>query len=95
MRRRVFAERKSTRRSVQIVIAVSVGLAVALAIFDHRFLTPYDGAVGQLMLAIVAAVYAAGILWLRKLAKFEMPERLLVAAGQPGVHAGAGAEVAR
>lgn len=95
MRRKVFAERKSTRRSVQIVIAVSVGLAVALAIFDHRFLTPYDGVVGQLMLAVVAAVYAAGILWLRKLAKFEPPERLLVAAGQAAVPAGAGAEVAR
>jgi Flp pilus assembly protein TadB len=85
MRRKVFAERKSTRRSVQIVIAVSVGLAVALAIFDHRFLTPYDGVVGQLMLAVVAAVYAAGILWLRKLAKFEAPERLLVAAGRAEV----------
>lgn len=85
MRRKVFAERKATRRSVQIVIAVSVGLAVALAIFDHRFLTPYDGVVGQLMLAVVAAVYAAGILWLRKLAKFEAPERLLVAAGRPEV----------
>jgi Flp pilus assembly protein TadB len=85
MRRKVFAERKATRRSVQIVIAVSVGLAVALAIFDHRFLTPYDGVVGQLMLAVVAAVYAAGILWLRKLAKFEAPERLLVAAGRAEV----------
>ena len=85
VRRKVFAERKATRRSVQIVIAVSVGLAVALAIFDHRFLTPYDGVVGQLMLAVVAAVYAAGILWLRKLAKFEAPERLLVAAGRAEV----------
>jgi len=85
MRRKVFAERKATRRSVQIVIAVSVGLAVALAIFDHRFLTPYDGVVGQLMLAVAAAVYAAGILWLRKLAKFETPERLLAAAGRAEV----------
>jgi Flp pilus assembly protein TadB len=77
MRRKVFAERKSTRRSVQIVITVSVGLAVGLAVFDHRFLAPYDGPFGQLMLAVIAAIYAAGIMWLRKLARFETPQRLL------------------
>ncbi len=84
MRRKVFAERKSTRRSVQIVIAVSVGLAVALAIFDHHFLSPYDGPFGQLMLAVIAAIYAAGILWLRKLARFQPPERLLAAEAPAG-----------
>jgi len=77
MRRKVTAERKSTRRSVQIVIAVSVGLAIFLAIFDHTFLAPYDGAFGQLVLALVAAIYAGGILWLRRLAKFEVPDRML------------------
>ncbi len=77
MRRKVTAERKSTRRSVQIVIAVSVGLAVFLAIFDHTFLSPYDGPVGQAVLAVVAAIYGAGILWLRRLATFEVPDRLL------------------
>jgi len=77
MRRKVTAERKSTRRSVQIVVAVSVGLAVVLAIIDHSFLTPYDGLLGQVVLTVVGAIYAAGILWLRKLARFETPERLL------------------
>jgi Flp pilus assembly protein TadB len=77
MRRKVFAERKSTRRSVQIVITVSVGLAVGLAVFDHGFLAPYDGPFGQLILAVIAAIYAAGIVWLRKLARFETPQRLL------------------
>ncbi|MGD0559756.1 MAG: type II secretion system F family protein [Streptosporangiaceae bacterium] len=78
MRRKVNAERKSTRRSVQIVIGVSVGLAVLLGVFDHSFLSPYNGAVGQLVLALVGAIYAAGILWLRGLAKFDSPDRLLV-----------------
>jgi Flp pilus assembly protein TadB len=80
MRRKVNAERKSTRRSVQIVIGVSVGLAVLLAVFDHSFLAPYDGTLGQLVLAVVAGIYAAGILWLRKLARFAGPERLLASA---------------
>lgn len=84
MRRKVGAERKSTRRSVQIVIGVSVGLAVLLAVFDHGFLTPYDGPFGQVVLAGVAAIYAGGILWLRRLATFETPQRLLAPGGRPG-----------
>jgi Flp pilus assembly protein TadB len=77
MRRKVNASRQSTRRSVQIVIFVSVGMAIALAIMDGSMLRPYDSAFGQLILAVIAAVYAAGILWLRKLASFDSPERLL------------------
>lgn len=77
MRRKVNASRRSTRRSVQIVIVVSVGMALVLAVLDHAFLAPYDGVFGQLMLVIIGAIYAAGILWLRRLATFEMPQRLL------------------
>jgi Flp pilus assembly protein TadB len=79
VRRKVSADRRSTRRSVQIVIAVSVGLAIGLAVFDHTFLIPYDSPSGQLILAVVAVVYAAGILWLRSLARFAEPQRLLSA----------------
>jgi Flp pilus assembly protein TadB len=77
MRRKVYAERRATRRSVQIVIGVSVGMAICLAALDHAFLAPYDGTTGQLVLAVVAAIYAAGIVWLRRLARFEAPQRLL------------------
>jgi Flp pilus assembly protein TadB len=77
MRRKVTAGRRSTRRSVQIVVAVSVGMAIALAVLDHAFLSPYDGVYGQFMLVIIGAIYAAGILWLRRLATFESPQRLL------------------
>ncbi|MBO0775136.1 MAG: type II secretion system F family protein [Actinobacteria bacterium] len=80
MRRRVNADRRSTRRSVQIVVIVSVGMALGLAVLDHSFLAPYDGLFGQLVLIVVAAIYAAGILWLRRLARFETPQRLLTAA---------------
>ena len=77
MRRKVNAGRRSTRRSVQIVVAVSVGMAVGLAVLDHAFLSPYDGVSGQFVLVIIGAIYAAGILWLRRLATFESPQRLL------------------
>jgi Flp pilus assembly protein TadB len=83
MRRKVTAERRSIRRSVQIVVSVSVGMALALALLDHAFLAPYDGVSGQVVLAVVAGVYALGIFWLRRLARFEVPQWLLTTA-RPG-----------
>ncbi|MBV9855995.1 MAG: type II secretion system F family protein [Streptosporangiaceae bacterium] len=80
MRRKVYAGRRATRRSVQIVVAISVGLALALALFDHSYVKPYGGFTGQMILAVVAALYGASFVWLRRLAKFEPPERLLDAA---------------
>ena len=84
MRRKVNASRRSTRRSVQIVIAVSVLMAVGLAVLDHRFLQPYDSVFGQFVLAVIVGIYALGIVWLRKLARFDMPQRLLGAAAATG-----------
>jgi Flp pilus assembly protein TadB len=78
MRGKVNAERRSTRRSVQIVVGVSVGLALAMAIFNRGYVHPYGTAIGQIVLLAVAALYAAAFLWLRRLARFDVPERLLL-----------------
>ena len=80
VRRKVTADRRSTRRSAQIVVGVSVGLALALAIFDHSYVAAYDSLAGQVVLAVVAALYALGIVWMRALARFPVPERLLASA---------------
>jgi Flp pilus assembly protein TadB len=80
MRTKVNAERRSTRRSIQIVVAVSVGLALVLAIFNRGYVHPYGSALGQLILIVVAALYAVAFLWLRRLARFDTPERLLAFA---------------
>jgi Flp pilus assembly protein TadB len=77
MRTKVNAERRSTRRSVQIVVMVSVGLALVLAIFNRGYVHPYSSTLGQLILIIVVALYGAAFLWLRRLARFDEPERLL------------------
>lgn len=79
MRRKVNAERRSTRRSAQIVVAISVGLALLLGIFNHSYVQVYDSAAGQLVLVVIVALYAAGFIWIRKLARFDVPERLLSA----------------
>lgn len=83
MRRKVNAERRSTRRSAQIVVLVSVGLALGLALLNPGYVHGYDSPLGQLVLVVVVALYAAGFLWMRRLATFDTPERLLT--GPPPV----------
>ncbi|MEU6480707.1 type II secretion system F family protein [Streptomyces sp. NPDC047017] len=78
MRQRVMAQRASTRRSVQIVVAVSIAFVLGLAVFNRDFVSPYGTAVGQLVLAVVCALFALGFWWLRKLSTIETPERFLV-----------------
>jgi Flp pilus assembly protein TadB len=96
MRRKINSSRRSTRRSVQIVIAVSVLMAVGLAILDHSFLAPYDSVFGQLVLAVIVTIYALGIIWLRKLARFDVPQRLLGATSPaPGTAPTQGAQGAQ
>jgi Flp pilus assembly protein TadB len=84
MRRKVTAQRRSTRRSVQIVVGVSVGMAFGLAVLDRTYMHYYNGLTGQLVLAFVVGLYAASFIWLRRLARYESPERLL-AIRAPGV----------
>ena len=62
MRRKVNAERRSTRRSVQIVVLVSVGLALGLAVLNPGYVHVYDSPLGQLVLVVVVALYAAGFI---------------------------------
>ncbi len=100
MRRRVEANRRTTRRSVQIVVGVSVGTALLLAVFNRSYVATYDSVTGQLVLAVVVGLFALGFLWLRRLARYEMPQRFLTSAetgraGVPGVPAEVPETVAR
>jgi Flp pilus assembly protein TadB len=106
MRQRVMAQRASTRRSVQIVVAVTLVMVLGLAVFNKSFVAPYGTFVGQLVLVGVIALFAAGFFWLRKLSDVETPARFLTrmnfgqgpgapglpghAPGMPGVPGAAG-----
>ena len=77
MRGRVMAGRRSTRRSVQIVVGVSAAFIIGLRLFNPDYVSPYGTFVGQVVLAVIVALFAGGFLWLRRLSTFEMPQRFL------------------
>lgn len=97
MRRRVEANRRTTRRSVQIVVGVSVGTAMLLAVANRSYVTPYETFTGQLVMTVVVGLFAVGFVWLRRLAKYDTPQRFLASADSdnPGVPADVPETVAR
>ncbi|RJL33551.1 type II secretion system F family protein [Bailinhaonella thermotolerans] len=87
MRRRVEAERRATRRSVQIVVGFSLAFAAGVIIMNRSYVEPYDDLIGQIVLIGVGGLYGAGFAWMRRLAKFTKPERLLQTAAAQQVPA--------
>ena len=77
MRQRIYASRASTRRSVTIVVGVTVAIVLGLAVFNRDYVAPYSTPFGQIILILVMSVFAAGVMWLRTLAKDDLPERFL------------------
>ncbi|MEV0628243.1 type II secretion system F family protein [Nonomuraea wenchangensis] len=84
MRRRVEAERRATRRSVQIVVITALGFAALLVLFNGDYVEEYDDPLGQAVLVVVATLFGAGFAWMRRLAGFDKPTRLLTGRGGDG-----------
>ena len=76
-RRRIEADRRSVRRGVQVVVLVTVAMALGLLTFNPAYVAPYREPVGQLVLSAVVAIFAVGFAWLRRLAEFRPPGRFL------------------
>ncbi|SDH81213.1 type II secretion system F family protein [Nonomuraea jiangxiensis] len=84
MRRRVEAERRATRRSVQIVVITALAFAGILVVFNPAYVEEYEDALGQAVLVVVAGLFGAGFAWMRRLARFDKPTRLLMGGGGDG-----------
>lgn len=101
VRRTVEAERRSTRKAVQIVVTVTLATALGLRLANPVYVEPYATAAGQVVLAIVAAVFAIGFAWLARLSALPGTPRLLArttvgttAGTTAGTTSGAGARTA-
>ncbi len=91
MRNRIEASRASTRRSVQIITVLTLVVVFGLRFLNPDYVEPYNSVGGQVTLAVVCAIFAAGFLWLRRLSRYDTarrfldsrPERLTTRAGVP------------
>ncbi|MFY0405568.1 type II secretion system F family protein [Solicola sp. PLA-1-18] len=79
LRRRVESSRRSTRRSVQIVVGVIVVMSGGLILLNGDYVAPYGTVEGQGVLAVVIALFALSVWWLRRLSGVDVPDRFLVA----------------
>lgn len=67
-RRRVEAGRAKPRGSARLVTAFSLVVLLILA-FTGDYIAPYRTPVGQIVLVFLLVAYAAGLLWMRKMAE--------------------------
>lgn len=77
VRMRIQASRARIRTATRIMAAVALVFPAGLVILNRDFLAPYSTATGQLMLALVVAIYALALWWLARLAAPARAVRLL------------------
>jgi len=67
--RDVEADRAKPRANVRMMVLFTLALVTGLLLFARQFLAPYATPLGQLALTGVVAVFAAALLWLRRLSR--------------------------
>jgi tight adherence protein B len=77
MRRRIDVARQATRRSVQIIVGITLVVVLGMTLLNRGYVAPYDSPLGQAVLVAIFALFGAGFFWLRKLAQFDVPARFL------------------
>ena len=92
MRLRVEAGRARSRTSVKVVVGVTAGLALGLVLLNRSYLAPYDSALGQVVLLLVGAMFAAAFAWLAHMTRPAAPERILGGLSDAGRPARLGGE---
>jgi Flp pilus assembly protein TadB len=80
-RREIEAERAQHRTTVRWITVFVIGFTV-FAVLNHAYSAPYGTFVGQVVLAVVTALYATGLAWLHRLGAIQAPGRFLDA--EPG-----------
>jgi Flp pilus assembly protein TadB len=79
MHRRIDAERRRTVTAERVILGTLAVFAGIMLAANRPYLTPYDTVTGQLILAAIAAAVAVGMGWIRRLARYDQPQRFLVA----------------
>jgi Flp pilus assembly protein TadB len=75
-RREIEADRAEHRTTLRWIIGFICGFTV-FAVVNRSYSAPYGTWAGEAVLAIVVALYAAGLYWLQKLGQIPVPGRFL------------------
>jgi Flp pilus assembly protein TadB len=77
MRLRIETGRARTYASVRSIVIITLGLAIGLVVFSPDYLTPYDGVGGQIVLAIIGALFVGAVFALISMSRPVPQPRLL------------------
>jgi Flp pilus assembly protein TadB len=78
-RREIEAERAQHRTTVKWISLFVVGFTI-FAVLNRSYSAPFGTVIGQIVLAAVTTLYAAGLAWLHRLGSIPAPGRFLDAA---------------
>lgn len=84
MRIRVEVGRTRVRTATKVIVGVVICAVVFLAVANGDYLAVYDSAGGQVVLAIVGAIFGLGAWLLSRMAAIDLPERFTARATGPG-----------
>jgi Flp pilus assembly protein TadB len=80
-RRDIEAERAQHRTTVQWLTVFVLGFTI-FAVLNRSYSAPYGTLAGQLVLALITALYSAGLCWLHRLGSLSSPGRFLARADE-------------
>ena len=76
-RRAIEADRAKPRQNVRVLLAITAVVLAATLVFAREFLAPFGTPVGQVMLAAITGVFAAGIWMLGRITRLPAAPRFL------------------
>lgn len=79
MRTRVWVSRARTRSATRIIGVVVLAFIVGLFLLNRSYLEPYGSPAGMLVLGIVGSLFAAALVTMSRLSRFDTPPRFMAA----------------
>jgi Flp pilus assembly protein TadB len=79
-RRDIEADRAEHRTTLKWIVGIVIAFTV-FCVLNRSFSAPFGTLLGQVVLAVIALLYAAGFAWLRHLGDIALPARFLI--GKP------------
>jgi Flp pilus assembly protein TadB len=75
-RREIEAERAEHRTTLRWVVGIVIAFTI-FCVLNQAFSAPFGTPIGEVVLAMVAALYIAGLAWLQRLGSIDAPARFL------------------